>query len=170
MSLLPLSLSFLPETQVLHLSISLFSKKPEFFLSLSLSLSCSCCSCARIFDLPLQPTVCAEIWSICSLVSDSAIPPIRISNGGELFATLGGCYFELACYFYDLFICFDACGSAQQVVMVLCYDSCSQISTCYYLYFFRLGIMKRFGGLFGKKKAPPTDRRTRASSSNQPVR
>ena len=30
--------------------------------------------------------------------------------------------------------------------------------------------MKRFGGLFGKKKAPPTDRRKRASMSCQPVR
>ena len=30
--------------------------------------------------------------------------------------------------------------------------------------------MKRFGGLFGMKKVPSTDRRTRASTSSQPVR
>ena len=30
--------------------------------------------------------------------------------------------------------------------------------------------MKRFGGLFGKKKAPPMDRQTRASTSSQSVR
>ena len=61
------------------------------------------------FDLSPQPIICIEILSIYSLVCDSSTPPIRILIGGlicEYLGVLGGCSYELAFMFRDLFLKF----------------------------------------------------------------
>jgi hypothetical protein len=59
-----------------------------------------------IFDLLVQPTFAAEIWSICSPVCDSFDCPIRILFSGvflEYFSTIGDRLSEFACLLYCLY-------------------------------------------------------------------
>ena len=56
-----------------------------------------------IFDLLAQPIISAEIWSICSSVSDSSDCPSRILFSGvflEYFTAVGDMLSELACLYY----------------------------------------------------------------------
>ena len=65
----------------------------------------------EIFDLLAQPIFSAEIWIFWSPVCGSSDYPIKNLNGFvylEYFVVVGDLFSELACFFMNLLISFDA--------------------------------------------------------------
>ena len=85
----------------------------------------------RVLAALAQPIFAAEIWINCSPVCDSSDYPNRILFSGvslDYFAAVGDRLSELACLFYALISCFDACLVLLQVPIVFPFIYLSQNS------------------------------------------